>query len=61
MPSEEEVPDAFCCACRLQRGTGMHMPSSTLPALLNIDSTADKESGGVIKSANIILGYPSMQ
>ncbi|CAL5222937.1 g5372 [Coccomyxa viridis] len=31
-----------------------------IAALLNIDSTADKESCGVIKSANIILGYPSM-
>ena len=31
-----------------------------IAALLNIDSTADKESGGVIKSANVILGYPSM-
>ena len=31
-----------------------------IAALLNVDTNADKESCGIIKSANIVLGYPSM-
>ena len=31
-----------------------------IAVLLNIDTNADKESCGIIKSANIVLGYPSM-
>lgn len=50
---------AFWCLQIAERHWNAHA-FINIAALLNVDSDADKEPCGVIKKANVILGYPSM-
>ena len=53
------MTDAVLCLQIAERHWNAHA-FINIAALLNIDSKADKDSCGVIKKANVILGYPSM-